>query len=93
MHYLYRVFKFAIGGVFCLLVFPMILEGGVSLGVKLISQKCPSRAFDGQSEIFQQIKREQKHLCSLTTSGDKYRQLDLAALTPFDWDTVYFSMP
>jgi len=90
---LYQLFKFAIGGLLCLLIFPLLLEGAVSLTAKLVSQKCPSRAFDGQSEVLQQIRREKERLCLLVVSGEKHNYLDLARLTHFEWDTVYFSMP
>lgn len=76
-----------------MLIFPLLFEGAVSLAAKLISQKCPSRAFDGQSEVLLQIRQEKERLCLLADSGEKHHYLDLARFIHFEWDTVYFSMP
>ena len=93
MQTLYKTFKFAIGGFVCLLILPLIFEGVVSLAVKVVSQKCSDSAFDGQSEVLQQIGREKQRLCLLIASGELHSDLDLAKVVQFDWDTVYFSLP
>ena len=51
------------------------------------------RALDNQPEILQQIRQEKERLCSLVVPSEKHYYLDLARLTHFEWDTVYFSMP